>query len=1681
MPEGAYSAGTIFLQVVPVFGDTMNKIARNARDMNKAMGDEAEKGGKDAGERAGKAFGENMSKEVTKSAKKDGEAYGGLFQKQFTDAMRKAHREIEPVQLNLQSNKARSEIATLKRELKTFSDTKVNVHLTAKEAHEAAARILAQIEAIKAAAKKVDLKVNFDEGTKGLNQFLARVEAAHPTLKVDVDTKIADRAMGAFEQRAKRALKQASQAFGDNLNPQIQKIKAKLDALSDAEIGIDLDAAAFHSQVAALEAEIEAVPNIDVGVDIDLLAARAALAGYLKEVRKADREDISNHVELSGVARAIAQLRAYRREKQKAARAANDSATAFRAFNFVILAVAAAIPGVIPLIAALGGALLALAPILAGVGAGAGVAILGFTGIGNAVKALGNVQKNGKKDAVAHGKAMRSAARGVEDAERSLSRARKDAAQANADASRNAADAAQNAARANKDAARAVADAERSAAEGVRSALQQRANAERGLASAQRDAAAAQRDLRQARRDAQQDIENLNNNVAQNGLDERQGVIDVFNATVANQQTQQDGSASNLEKEQADLALQQARLRLKEIRQEQKRLAAEKKRVDRDGVNGTDRVIAAQEALTQAIQRQRDAQREVGEAARAVDQARVDGARQVADAIANQRRTEAEGARSVADAHEQQRRTQVDGAQSVQDAQRNLIQAQEDYQTALKQTGEIGSSSQAELRDAMNKLGPAGQKFARYIFSLRKGFYAIRDAAQQAMLPGVQAAMETVINKYGPRFENFVSRMGKAVGDSFRMTGRAMVSPVFEDFFKMINRLGPKFTRNFSKTTLNWMGVFARLMTIAAPWAEKLSDALLRVSDNALKFVKSKKGTDQFVKFLRFTEKIGPVVWDFLKNIVKAAINLGHAMMPLGMLVLRAFDGLMKLIANMDPKVLGLIATGILSLVIIFQTLQGVIALSAAGSKLLVAVMASIPLLILAIVLVVTAIFITLYTQVPAFRKVVDVALHAIGEAIKWLWKNIIKPYFTLIVGLWRVVFKVIKWAWQNIIQPVFKALGKAVEFLWKFVFKPYLTFMWGYIRFLGKVLKFVWDNILSPVLDLLGKAMWKLWKGIFKVAIDGIVWAWKHILGPIVKAVWQTTIKPVFDNMKTGIGLLRKAFKTAVDAIGDIWSGLKKKMKTPINWVIRYVFNEGIIKAFNKVADFVGSKQMKYINYVGGGNSNSSSSATGLNASPNNPKFATGGVLPGFTPGRDPHKFYSPTGGGLELSGGEAIMRPEWTRAVGKNFVHRMNDIAARYGSAGVAKLFQGRQAFAAGGIWHPGRRSPDKADTFDRAWDINSPGGTGTPVRAFLDGKVARAIHQLVSYGNYAILNHPGAHLSTLYAHLSKLFVHAGQSVKRGQVIGLEGSVGNSSGPHLHFEIGGSGNYSMGGGGGGIGGVLGKFLGKIVGNPAKWLLGKVTDKLGDLTGKFGDNRWVGLATSLVKKLAHGVGDKIGDMIGGFGGNDVSGGHIGAGAKAVREAVKRVAAAYGWDSGAQWSALDRLINGESGWNPNARNPNSSASGLFQKMTSLHGALEGTVAGQARWGLNYIKGAYGSPARAWSKWNSRNPHWYADGGIIGDQGPGTEAASVPDNGTMLYDNGGYLRPGLTTVVNLTGKPEPVFTNEQFRNLGGGSGDGGPTYHYEPTFVGSDLTADDVADDMLYGFRKLHNTGKYGRP
>lgn len=87
-----------------------------------------------------------------------------------------------------------------------------------------------------------------------------------------------------------------------------------------------------------------------------------------------------------------------------------------------------------------------------------------------------------------------------------------------------------------------------------------------------------------------------------------------------------------------------------------------------------------------------------------------------------------------------------------------------------------------------------------------------------------------------------------------------------------------------------------------------------------------------------------------------------------------------------------------------------------------------------------------------------------------------------------------------------------------------------------------------------------------------------------------------------------------------------------------------------------------------------------------------------------------------------------------------------------------------------------------FHSGTDLGAP--EGTPVLASKDGEVHVADF-LGGYGLTVILRHDQGVLETRYAHLSRILVRPGETVKQGDIVGLVGSTGNSTGPHLHFEL--------------------------------------------------------------------------------------------------------------------------------------------------------------------------------------------------------------------------------------------------------------------------------------------------------
>ena len=345
-----------------------------------------------------------------------------------------------------------------------------------------------------------------------------------------------------------------------------------------------------------------------------------------------------------------------------------------------------------------------------------------------------------------------------------------------------------------------------------------------------------------------------------------------------------------------------------------------------------------------------------------------------------------------------------------------------------------------------------------------------------------------------------------------------------------------------------------------------------------------------------------------------------------------------------------------------------------------------------------------------------------------------------------------------------------------------------------------------------------------------------------------------------------------------------------------------------------------------------------------------------------------------------------------------------------------------------------PVKGGTYTGAFGDNRGGlphagrdiavSIGNSVVAALDGVVLKSQQNAVKgrSGLGILLQHAGGITNTYYGHLSKLLVKVGETVKAGQRIALSGNTGRSTGPHLHFETWKDGKpvnpdqYLSGaaipeGGGGGF------SL-----NPLGPLLNLGKNMVKKFTGQFSDGNIMGqIAKSAVSKIVSGPVDwiksqaaKIGDWVSDKwqGAKDFFTG----GKSSVKKNMKAAAEAAGW-GGEQWKALQTLVSHESGFNPKAQNPTSTAYGLFQFLDSTWGAYgfkkSSDPGVQTQAGFKYIQDRYGDPLGAWDFWSKH--HWYAKGGL------------VPE----LHDQGGWLRPGTSLIENRTRKPEAILNPEQW--------------------------------------------------
>ncbi|MDQ3275332.1 MAG: hypothetical protein M3Q39_09980 [Actinomycetota bacterium] len=776
-----YSAGRIFLDVIPSFKGVMQKIDREVGEARKRVAEADEKAAGESAEKIGRTTGRArttadretnaairaqrnqawramsndekiaaIKAERARRARMDEEAKDDVsFQ---VDNLRRLDRTLSNERQRLAKAERARELAEDKAFLRLQEDIRAgswkrsvaDAMEAAKAENEGRARLQAMtLNDYSTTARKM-AQQELAAASKSVTQAAATQRAKNAATKREMDA--FDREFnGTLKETEKKAAESAKRSGGRFGQEMRKALNASL--LDLPEVQIDVDSSRADVEVDKLRRRIETLRDTTVTANFDGRRARSEIRALEREASRLSRRryDLAFRTNAKSVAVNLRELREEMNAGSRAsgdlanrhsnnAQRALDGANAFRAFNIVILAAALIIPTLIPAIAGLAAVIGGLVPLLLGAAAGVGVLLLAFSGIGDAVKAMGDQQDNAAKDALGASKTMRNAARGVRDAEQGIATARRTGAQAAADSARRV-----------KDAQTGLVDAQERASEMITDALGRQKAAQDGVGEAQERSAELVANALRRQSDAQT-----------GATDAQQRATELVTDAAARQKAAQEGIAAAQERSTRSIT------------------DALRRQTD-----AQDGVVAAQarakEMISAAAAAQRSAQAGIGEAQERAADRTEDALRRQSDAV-----------RSLTDAQERAV-SQVESALRRQEsAERSLTRAQEDTRRAIMDVTDARRQARQELEDYVLSMQGASLGVEGAEISLERAVIRAQEVGGGAR-PADMSAREWTEEGLTNQQLDFVNRSDKyrmANKDKLRLTDeqKSQGYNIFEDY-----------------------------------------------------------------------------------------------------------------------------------------------------------------------------------------------------------------------------------------------------------------------------------------------------------------------------------------------------------------------------------------------------------------------------------------------------------------------------------------------------------------------------------------------------------------------------------------------------------------------------------------------------------------------------------------------------------------------------------------------------------------------------------------------------------------------------------------------------------------------------------------------------------------------------------
>jgi hypothetical protein len=651
-----------------------------------------------------------------------------------------------------------------------------------------------------------------------------------------------------------------------------------------------------------------------------------------------------------------------------------------------------------------------------------------------------------------------------------------------------------------------------------------------------------------------------------------------------------------------------------------------------------------------------------------------------------------------------------------------------------------------------------------------------------------------------------------------------------------------------------------------------------------------------------------------------------------------------------------------------------------------------------------------------AWDNVLHPAWIALEMAARWLWENVLMPIFAAIGFAWNLLLTGIQWVWDNVLHPVWVAIETAARWLYDNVLLPIFRGLGIEWRWLMDGIQWVWDNVLHPVwLALEAAARW-LWDNvlspIFRSISDawgamtaGMQWAYDHIIKPFI-----------IDPFAAAIGFLKGAFDTAVSGIQVAWDRIKGIAAIPINFVIRTVLRDGLFAAWNWVLDQLGIGSWHVDRNAGW--------LQGISG------FAGGGQIDGPYQGPAADNM-------LALVGNDGLIRVnphEWVQPVssvdyyGQDTMEAIQqkriprEVLATYATGGQIFDFT-RRAFPRAKLNSAYRPGDPGYHGSNQAADMGEAGFSGGTGRPYIAGMKKWWVDNFGRSTEEIIYDGIGSSAAT--------------NVKNGAFHPYSAAIQAQHRNHLHVAETGALSGAVAGGPGGDGGGEVETpwymsLWKTIEGAKNWLKDSIKS-VGELAGRFGRGPLVGWLGELPGKIVGAAWDKISGTVGNlftsFAANvSGSGTTPSGGSPALKQQAFQIGRSFGFSGAATEAAIDYIVSNESGWNPRAQNPTSTASGLWQHVRGTWQANRPNTASrfanmkdaptdlQDVAGFNYIQGKFGNPVAARAYWQAH--HYYDAGGMWPSGTLGTNT-SGGDERVLAPEQDDYFRRFVDVADRVT--------------------------------------------------------------